>query len=343
VITAKGPGVATVTASVTVGLRTESGSFPVKVMPELNPASISVNNRTVKGFHPEVKQYSFLMKKPSSVAPVVGATQKDPGVIMETVQAKGIPGTASILVRDPLTVDQNEYTVNFGIRSVSDEFSGPGLGGHWTWIREDPANWSLSAQPGSLVITSDTGDITESNNDGQNLLLQSANTDWTIESRLVCSRKPSGFSQNGGILAYEDDDNFVKLVYRASFGRRGFRRGGEEQPGSAELFIESGGDQKYTSTLSMDGIVTEDNTLILKLVKQGDRYTASVSSDGNVFETVGTGTVVLKDIQAGMMVCDGVLPARFAGFRRFMQQTGEPDTPFEVAFDYFRISNTGLK
>ena len=46
VVTAKGVGVATITASVTIGDKTESGSFPVKIMPNLSPASITVNNRT---------------------------------------------------------------------------------------------------------------------------------------------------------------------------------------------------------------------------------------------------------------------------------------------------------
>ena len=97
--------------------------------------------------------------------------------------------------------------------------------------------------------------------------MQSANTDWTIESKIVCSRRPSGFSQNAGILAYQDDDNFVKLVYRASFGRRG-PGGSGEQAGSVELLVESGGDQKSSVTVNMDGIIKNDNTLILKLKKK---------------------------------------------------------------------------
>jgi beta-glucosidase len=263
---------------------------------------------------------------------------------VETEQANEVPGTALVTFIDPVTVDKIVYAVSFGVSSVSDEFASSELGGQWSWIRENPANWSLSDQRGSLVITSGKGALTEKANNAENILLQGANTDWTIESRIVCSRKPSGFSQNAGILAYQDDDNFVKLVYRASFGRGSFGRGRPgEQPGSVELLIESGGDQKTSSTLPMDGIISSDNTLILKLVKIGDEYSASVSSGGKKFETVGKGNVVLQDIRAGVMVCDGELPSMFAGFRRFMPQIDEPDTPFKVSFDYFRISNSGLK
>ncbi|MFA9390375.1 MAG: glycoside hydrolase family 3 C-terminal domain-containing protein [Prolixibacteraceae bacterium] len=344
-VTAKGTGIATITAQLTINGKTESGSFPVKVMPNLTPASITVNNKTIKGFSPAVAQYSYLLKGVSSNAPIVNATPNDPDIVVEIIQSTAVPGTALISLTDYITFDKNEYTVNFGVKSVSDEFNSATLGTQWNWIRENPANWSLSKQSGSLVMASDSGDITESNNNAGNLLLQSANTDWTIESKITCSRKPTGFSENAGILAYQDDDNFVKLNYRASFGRRGFgRQGGSgEQPGSIELMVENGGDQKSTVMLSMEDIITADNTLILKLVKTGDVYTAFCSTNGKKFTELGKANVVLKNIRAGIMVCDGVMPARFAGFRRFMPQNMEPKTPFEVAFDYFRINNQGLK
>jgi len=343
-VTAKRTGIATITASVTIDGLTKSSSFPIKVMPNLNPASVVVGKKAVKGFNPEVKQYSYLMKKPSSKVPEISVTAEDPAVYVELSQAKGIPGTATISLIDYITYDIKEYTVSFGVSSVNDEFNSHSIGTQWNWIREDESNWSLTKQPGSLVLVSDSGDITESNNSAKNIMLQSANTDWTIETKILCSRRPSSFTENAGIVAYQDDDNFVKLVYRPSFGRGSFRGGAPgEQPGSVELLIENGAAQKSSGTLSMAGIIKENNTLILKLEKKGDLYTAYVSSDGDKFELVDAGNVILKDIQAGVMACEGVLPARFAGFRRFMDESNQPDTPFEVAFDYFHIDNSGLK
>ena len=349
IITAKGTGVATITAHVTIDAKSVSGSFPIKIMPNLNPSSIVVNKKVISGFNPNVAQYSYLMKNISSHAPVVNATPADPTIVVQTIQSKGVPGTASILLTDYNTADKKEYSVNFGIKSVNDEFNSSTLGKQWSWVRENPANWSLSKKPGSLVITSQKGDITQSSNNAENILLQSANTDWTIETRITCSRKPSGFSQNAGILAYQDDDNFAKLVYSASFGRRGF--GGPtgsgvraiEQPGAVQLQIEGKGDQKSLATLSMEGIIKDNNTLILKLEKKGDLYTAFCSSDGTTFTTIGSANIVLKDIKAGLMVCNGVTPARMGGFPRAMPQNNQPETPFEVSFDYFRITNSGLK
>jgi beta-glucosidase-like glycosyl hydrolase len=343
-VTAQRAGVATITASVTIDGVTKSGSFPVKVMPNLLATSVEVDNKPVKDFRPEVMQYSYLLKNPSTQAPEVIATSADPNVVVEVVQATGVPGTATISLVDYLTYDKKEYVVSFGLPSVSDEFNDGKLGAQWRWVRENSAGWSLSKKPGAMVLVSGAGDVIEDNNNAENLLLQSANTDWTIATKIVCSRRPASFTENAGILAYQDDDNFVKLAYRPRFGRGSFRRGGSgPQPGAVELLVESAGEQLASVQLSMENIIQEDNTLVLKLEKKGNQYTAFASYDGKEFEKVGEAEVVLKDIQAGILANDGALPARFAGFRRFMQQSSQPETPFEVAFDYFRIENTGLK
>jgi beta-glucosidase len=164
---------------------------------------------------------------------------------------------------------------------------------------------------------------------------------------MVCSRKPAGSTQNAGILAYQDDDNFVKLVYKAATGRRGM--GGPVaatpavQPGTVDIIIESRGTQQTAATLSLADIIKDNNTLVLKLDKKGSVYTASCSSDGKSFKVVGTADIMLKDVKAGIVVCDGVPPTG-RGNQGFPQQAGQVDTtPFEVAYDHFHIVNKGLK
>jgi beta-glucosidase len=341
-VTANGVGVATITALVTIDNKTESGSFPVKIMPNLNPAAIKVNGKLVPGFSPDNTQYCYLMKNSSSKVPVVQVTPVDPAVVVEISQAKAIPGTATITLTDYITFDKKEYSVNFGISSINDEFNNTTPGKQWSWVRENTNNWSLSKKDGCMLITSGKGDITDANNNVENIILQSANTDWTVETKIVCSRKPSGFSQNAGLVAYQDDDNFVKLVYRAAFGRGFGRPGIGEQPGSVELMVETIGSQKSSVTLSMEGIIKNDNTLFLRLIKKGSHYIAFVSADGNDFKQVGEVDVVLKDIKAGLLACEGELPARMRGFMRQFQNN-QSETPFDVAFDYFHITNSGLK
>jgi beta-glucosidase len=343
-VTAKGIGTATIFAYVTVNGKTLSNSYPLKVMPDLKPSAITVGGKNIAGFNPAVKAYSYLLPG-STNAPIVIATAAGTNVSVDVAQANGVPGTASVTLTDNVTIEKNSFMVNFGTKSVSDEFNGATLGKQWSWIRENPSNWNFSKKAGSLLITAEKGDIVSSNNNAMNILMQSANTDWTIESKMVCSRKPSGSTQNAGILAYQDDDNFVKLVYRASSGRRGF--GGPAtpvvQPGSLDLIVEIGGYQKSAATLSLTDIIKDDNALVLKLEKKGSLYTASCSSDGKGFKEAGTADILLKDIKAGMIVCNGVPSTGRGNNQGMQQQPAQSDTPFEVAFDYFHIVNKGLK
>lgn len=344
-VTATGIGVVTITAAVTINGITVSDDFPVKVMPDLNLASITINSKPLKGFNPNIVQYSYLLSSSSKV-PVIAATSVDPGMITEITQAESIPGTTTIRLFDPITCDHKEYVLNFGVKPASDEFNGNMMGKQWIWVRENPANRKFDAAYGKLVITSEEGDVSTSVNNARNLLLQSANSDWTIESKISSSRKPAGFTENAGIIAYQDDDNFVKLVYRANVGRRGAQRpaGSGEQPGIVELSVENKGYQTFSVSVSMDGIIKGDNTLILKLVKKGGYYAAYYAADGEKFEPIGEANVVLKDIKAGVIVCNGALPAQMARFARMMQQNNQaPEKPFEVGFDYFRITGSGLK
>ncbi|MBG0857909.1 MAG: glycoside hydrolase family 3 C-terminal domain-containing protein [Bacteroidales bacterium] len=348
-VTAKGVGTASIFAYITVNGKTVSDSYPLKIMPDLKPASISVNGKNVSGFNPAVKAYSYLLKAGSGV-PAVSAAAAGTDISVNVEQAKGVPGTAVVILTDNITLENNYYNINFGAKSVNDEFDGNSLASHWIWVRENPTHWSLTKKSGSLVITSDKGDIVSTNNNAENILLQSANTDWTVESKVVYSRRPSGFAQNGGILAYQDDDNFVKLVYRAGgrrgmggFGGFGVPGGQGVQPGSVELIVEKYGYQTSAAVLSMADIIKDDNTLILKLDKKGTLYVASCSADGKIFKAIGAADIMLKDVKAGMITCDGVVPARMGNFPGMQQQTSQPETPFEVAYDYFHIINKGLK
>jgi beta-glucosidase len=338
-VTAKGVGVATIIVYVTIGDNTESGSFPVKIMPNLSPASITVNNKSIPGFNPAVTGYSYILKNTSSRAPGVNVTPADPAVVVETIQAKGIPGTATITLTDYITVDKKEYSVNFGVKSVSDEFNSNILGNQWNWIRENKNNWSLSKNPGSLLVKGEKGDITGASNTAENILLQSANTDWTILTKLTFSRKPSVFNQQGGIIAWQDDDNYVKLVYRSN--PMSFRT----IAGILDMIIEKNGYYFSVVNLRNADVITDNNySLILKLERKGTTITGSYSRDGRTFSKVGNIDIILKNAKAGLIVCNGSDEGRPAMFRMPGMQRPEPEQgDFEVSYDYFRITNSGLK
>ncbi|MBN1987164.1 MAG: glycoside hydrolase family 3 C-terminal domain-containing protein [Prolixibacteraceae bacterium] len=336
-VTATGVGAASVFAYVTIDGTTVSNSYPLKVMPDLNPETITVNAKHIEGFNKDVKAYSYLLKNNSKI-PVVKATASDDNVVVDIEQAKQIPGTTVIQFIDNITLEKNIYYLNFDVESLSDDFNGF-LGKQWKWNRENPANYSLSKKPGFLTITSETGDVSEATNNARNVLLQSANNNWSVETKLVCSRTPSQ-PENAGILAYQDDDNFVKLMFRAVVKTTRVK---EPQPGTIDLMMEENGIAKSLASFNLKTENTGDQPLVLKLDKKGSIYTASYSLDGENFEKLGTADLALKDIKTGLMVGDGIITGYMKSTFWFDSDTTKPDSPFDVSFDYFHIESSGLK
>jgi len=342
-VTAKGVGVALIFAEVTIDGKTVTGSYPIKVMPDLTPGSIMVNGKEIKGFNKEIKAYSYLMGNTSKI-PVVKASAPGSGIRVDVEQAKGIPGTAIVRIIDIVSLETNTYFLNFDVRSASDEFNNGEPGRQWEWLRESPKGYSLTAKPGSLTITSEAGALTEGTNNARNVLLQSANNDWVIETKLTASRVPSQ-PENAGLLAYQDDDNFVKLMFRAvvKTSRGGNRTAPETQPGTIDLIMEENGITKSMASFNLRDEITNNNPLYLKLVKKGSKYTAHYSLDGNNYVLLGTADLLLKDIRAGLVVCDGIVSQYMKSTFWFNSDTTKPPTPFDVSFDYFRIENSGIQ
>lgn len=337
-VTATGVGIALIYGRVTVKGKTVSNSYPVKVMPDLSPKSITVDGKMPVGFSKEIKAYSLIMKNKTKV-PVVKASAMVDGISVVIEQAKAVPGTAVVTYTDLVTQEKNFYYLHFDVASVSEEFDKEVLGSQWSWVRENAVNKSLTKNAGAMTLVSEVGDVSEGSNNAKNLLLQSANTDWTIETKMACSRIPSQ-PENAGILAYQNDDNFVKLMLRAVIKTsRSGRNGVEEQPGVIDLIMEENGIAKSMASFNLRKAITGSNTLLLKLEKKGSIYTAYYALDGGAFVKLGTADLLIKDIKAGLIACDGIIMQGMKSTFYFNSDTTKPSTPFEVAFDYFRILN----
>ena len=144
-------------------------------------------------------------------APPVTASART-GTVHVT-QATGIPGVASVTSTGPDGIVAT-YTVNFAPAASSDEFNGGTLDPKWTVVRPDPAN--LTVGGGSLTITPEAGDLVTTTNNAKNLVLQPALGDWTMTSKLTFSAAPNAPTQQGGIIAYQDDDNYLKFDLEAA-------------------------------------------------------------------------------------------------------------------------------
>jgi beta-glucosidase len=337
-VTANMAGVASIFAFVTYNGNTVSNSYPVKVMPDLTPGTITVDGKKITGFDSNVKAYSYLLADNSKI-PAVNALATNKNIQVDISQAKGIPGTAVIRYVDNNTLEINNYYINFDVNSTSDEFNSASTGSQWKWIRENKSNYNLTAKPGALTITSESGDISEGSNNARNILLQSGNNDWIIETKLTGSRAPSQ-PENAGLLAYENDDNFVKLMFRAVIKTTRVRG---SQPGTVDFLIEENGIAKSVASANLSKEIVGDNSLILKLEKKGSKYTAYYSTGGEAFKLLGTDQTLLKDIKVGLIACDGIITQSMTSTYYFDSSTNKPDTKFDVSFDYFHVTNSGLK
>lgn len=342
-VKATGPGVATITVSVTVEGNTVSDSYALKVMPNLTLESIMVDGQKIETFNQATKGYSYLLKE-GTKAPIVSAVKTADDISIDIQQAESVPGTALITLKDNATVEESKYAVDFGTKGTSDEFKSSTLGTQWNWVRENQEDWSLEKSPGELVITGSEGAIKGTLNNAENILLQSANSNWTIESEVVFSQPLSKPGQQGGILSYQDDDNYVKLVYvNATKGFMGSSQG-------IELLVEIDGSESSSAHISFgqssrsrgEQIAQEAISVKLKLVKEGSKYTAYCSTDGKGYKFLGTTEAVLANEKAGLFVCNGAGIASGSLMGMF-GRGGANDIPLDVAFRYFRIKNTGYK
>ncbi|WP_240423564.1 ThuA domain-containing protein [Microbacterium halotolerans] len=159
-----------------------------------------------------------------------------------------------------------------------DEFDGDALDAcRWDRIvREDASGYRVA--DGSLQIDTTATDIyTDSNTDVPNIILQDEpEGDWTVETKVDGSQFTEQYQQ-GGLILYGDDDNYVKLDYVVD------NAPGDPATGRIELRSE-----KDAAVLDPQPSVTDLSTDVwyLRLAKQGSTFTGSYSADGENWETV---------------------------------------------------------
>jgi len=323
-------GVATITATVTYHGVSRSTQFVVRVLSELS--SLSVDGTRLPGFHPDTFDYDVIVpqvanppakppkgqerttapqpKLPS--IPTLRASTPDSLAQVHITQARRVPGVGTVTITGPDRITET-YNVYFARPPTSDEFSGRAPGRQWTWIRPDPAAVRMAS--GSLVITAEPGDL--GSHTARNLLLQPALGDWTIQSRLTFSAPPHAETQQGGIIAYEDDTDYLKFDWEYSDGAARL----------SETTSDSLSGRPVTQQLASiptAGLIR--TTVWLRMVKRGPGYTTYYSVDGSHFIPFYSVGASLADVQIGLFA--------FAGASTL------GDT--SVAFDYLRVSSSGL-
>jgi beta-glucosidase len=304
-------GVATITATVTYRGVTRSTQFVVRVLSELD--RLSIDGRRIRGFHPDTFSYDSIVPD-NAPAPRVSARTPDRAAAVNVTQASGVPGHATVSVTGPDAITQT-YTVYFAHRTRSDKFSGTSVGSQWAWLRQDPANEHVSG--GALTITPEQGDLSGTNPPARNVLLQPALGNWAMVSKLTFSTAPHVNNQQAGLIAYQDDANWLKIDW-------------EYANGAAQLAETTSDNQNITgqqitqvlTTIPTAGLLTS-HTVWLAMAKAGARYTTYYSTDGVHFTPIYNVGASLSNVKAGLFAWNG--PAT----------TGD----LQVAFQRFHIVN----
>ncbi len=196
--------------------------------------------------------------------------------------------------------------------SFDDEFDGSSLDAE-RWNASVRQNQNAAVSGGMLTITTEPGDIYSGDTTPppNNFILQDAShagDDWTIETK-IDSRVNGGYGQ-GGLMAYVDGNNYVKLDPIADAGQTRINR--------IELRTEINGTP--TGPATDPEIAAGTGTIFyLRLNKNGTSYTGEYSRDGTTWLPAGTVTNPMADPDFGV-------------FAFGPQADGQGD---DVSFDYF--------
>ena len=158
----------------------------------------------------------------------------------------------------------------------------------WSWVREDPKNWSLTALPGSLQINVAGGSVAAQTN--PNILLRPApDGNFQIETQITF--RPTRNYQFAGLIIYQDNSNFIQAgrSYCNSVGCPGaglymnyYKAGKVVEPDFRQPFGDI-------------------DPLLLRLIRREDMYTFEASTDGKVWFLIGSHTSDMSPLQIGLV------------------------------------------
>lgn len=162
------------------------------------------------------------------------------------------------------------------------------LDAQWSWLREDPKNWSLTAVPGTLQINVAGGYVNAQTN--PNLLLRPA-PEGNFQITTQMTFRPTRNYQFAGLIIYETNKNFIQAgrSYCNSIGCVGaglymnyYKDGRVVQPDFGQQFGEI-------------------DPLLLRLSRQDKTYTFEASTDGKVWFIIGSHISDMSPLQIGLV------------------------------------------
>ncbi len=222
------------------------------------------------------------------ITPIVSAT---PTVFPSTTPTPATPTVSPTPTPDP--------------RFFRDDFNGI-LDAGWSWVREDPLNWSLNRSPWLPAdqcrrwICSSTAQIPTCS--------CARHRRETFKSRLKLRFDPTRNYQFAGLIIYENNANFIQA------GRGYCNSMGCVGAGLYMNYYENGMIVKPDFGQTFGDI----DPLLLRLSRRDDTYTFEASTDGKVWFIIGSHTSDMNPLQIGLVTGQRMrgenLPATFEYF-----------------------------
>lgn len=199
----------------------------------------------------------------------------------------------------------SQNSVPLPVISWTDDFNSLTLNSQWQWIRQNPAHWSLAANPGFFQITTEQSFSTINN-----LLVQHAPPgSYTIETRLIFT--PTQNYQIAGLLIYLDDNHFLQLG-------RAFCAASPTCVNDGIYFdsILNGAFDGSNFATVLSPLTT---SVYLRIVRQNNLYSAYMSQDGTSWNKIGDHAIPYAPTFIGLKANNGAqgdaeIPANFDYF-----------------------------
>lgn len=241
---------------------------------------------------------------------VPGLSAPAQGGALATGDGVGVDNLSVVPAAAPVTQLVSEHVPSRLDPGASDEFNGGSLQPGWTWVRADP---NAVVDNGSLRWPTEAADLVGATNDAGVLLRDPGNGNWTAETKLTLDVGVDAVRnfQQGGLIAYVDDDLFTRLSHVAIWDTRQ---------------VEYGKEMPYAGRLSYGGTIVGPPaaTTWLRLTHRVDpsngehELRAWSSRDGNTWVEGGVWT-----LPAGAALRVGLVAMGGAGAT--------------ATFDYFRL------
>jgi PKD repeat protein len=168
-----------------------------------------------------------------------------------------------------------------------DDFNGTALDASWSVLRPDATDGGIVVGGGTVAIPTGVGDIYQTTNTATNIVLRTAPSGaFTVTAKI--NHHGNERYQQGGIIVYGDDDNYVKLdrtgTNAPTSTNTEFFEFIQEQAGTARNAT-----QDHTANLAA-GFPSD---FYLRIIWDGTNLTGAYSTDGSAWTTVGRASTAM--------------------------------------------------